>query len=359
MEFIDQLRSFIAKADTLKDKIQTEEATKTSLIMPFFQILGYDVFDPSEFTPECDADVGTKKGEKIDYAIKQNGKIIILVEAESITENLDKHRSQLFRYFSTKEAKFGILTNGIEYRFYTDLVAPNKMDDHPFFTINLFDLRDQEIDELEKFHKSSFDVNNVFSTAEDLKYANQIKIFLSDLFKDPGTDFINLIISHDIYNGRKNQAIVEKFRPIVKKSITQYINDLVNDRIKAALNQAQPNSQITQNSTTNSSAIDSEHINKISTIQEELEAFAIIKILLKDNIPLNKITYKDTESYFGILYDNNTWKWICRLILDSNKKYLILPDENRKPQKYSIKSVNDLFSYSDQLKKVVERYTSC
>lgn len=228
-----------------------------------------------------------------------------------------------------------------------------------FFTINLFDLRDQEIDELEKFHKSSFDVNNVFSTAEDLKYANQIKFFLSELFKDPGTDFINLIISHDIYNGRKNQAIVEKFRPIVKKSITQYINDLVNDRIKAALNQAQPNKQITQNTTTNSSPVDSEHINKISTIQEELEAFAIIKILLKDNIPLDKITYKDTESYFGILYDNNTWKWICRLILDSNKKYLILPDENRKPQKYSIKSVNDLFSYSDQLKKVVERYTSC
>ena len=133
MELLQIINQFSERVESLKDSISTEEATKTSLIMPFFQMLGYDVFNPLEFVPEYTADVGIKKGEKVDYAIVIDDKPLILVECKSCNENLDKHGSQLFRYFGTTDAKFGILTNGIIYRFFTDLENKNKMDDTPFF----------------------------------------------------------------------------------------------------------------------------------------------------------------------------------------------------------------------------------
>ena len=132
MDFIDKLKQFSKRVESLKDNIQTEEATKTSLIMPFFSLLGYDVFNPDEFIPEFTADVGIKKGEKVDYAILQDGKPVILIEAKWIGEKLEKHDSQLFRYFATCKAKFAILTNGQYYRFYTDLEEPNR-----FLTLHL------------------------------------------------------------------------------------------------------------------------------------------------------------------------------------------------------------------------------
>ena len=143
--------------------IQTEEATKTAIIMPFFSMLGYDVFNPQEFVPEFTADVGIKKGEKVDYAIIQDGTPVILIECKSITENLERHDSQLFRYFGTTPAKFAILTHGIFYRFYTDLEDANKMDKDPFLTINILDIRDNQVPELKKFCKSVFDIDSIFS----------------------------------------------------------------------------------------------------------------------------------------------------------------------------------------------------
>lgn len=117
MDFADQLKVLAKRVASLKEQIQTEEAAKTSFIMPFFQLLGYDVFNPLEFVPEYTADVGIKKGEKVDYAILSDGLPIILIEAKWCGEDLGKHGGQLFRYFGTTKAKFGILTNGIEYRF--------------------------------------------------------------------------------------------------------------------------------------------------------------------------------------------------------------------------------------------------
>jgi predicted type IV restriction endonuclease len=357
MEFIDQLRAFATRVSKLKEQVQTEEATKTSLVMPFFSLLGYDVFNPLEFIPEFTADVGIKKGEKVDYAIMKDGTPTILIEAKATCENLDRHGGQLFRYFGTTTAKFGILTNGVDYRFYTDLDEPNKMDQKPFFSINLLDLRDQEMNELKKFQKSTFDVEQVFNNAEDLKYTNQIKLFLSRQFEDPELDFTSYIVG-SIYPGRRTQAILDKFKPVVKKSMSQFIGDLVNDRIKAALNQAQPNNDKQNDNDVNNdiTTLESEPVSKINTIQDELEAFAIIKVLLRDILPFNKISYKDTESYFGILYENNTRKWICRLKLETSKKYIILPDENKKPQSYPLESINDIFQYADRLAKIVTEY---
>lgn len=115
MEFNDVIKQFSERILSLKDTITTEESTKMSLVVPLFQLLGYDVFNPNEFCPEYIADVGIKKGEKVDYAILENGQPNILVECKSCSEQLDKHSSQLFRYFGTSPAKFGM---GDVYAYY-------------------------------------------------------------------------------------------------------------------------------------------------------------------------------------------------------------------------------------------------
>jgi hypothetical protein len=235
MDFIDVLKQFSSRAAKLKDQIQTEEATKTSLIMPFFQqVFGYDVFNPDEFVPEFTADVGIKKGEKVDYAILLDKKPAILIEAKWCGDSLEKHDSQLFRYFSTSKAKFGILTNGLLYKFYTDLEETNKMDLKPFLEVDLLSLKDTQIPELKQFCKANFDAELLFSHASELKYSNEIKRYFGEQLNAPSDDFVNFMLAH-IYGGRKTQAIVEKFRPLVKKSLNNMISEMMNEKITSAL----------------------------------------------------------------------------------------------------------------------------
>ena len=155
MDFAEQLKLLIDKIIKYKDQINTEEATKTAFIMPFFDLLGYDTRNPIEFIPEFTCDIGTKKGEKIDYAIHIDNQPTILIECKWCGENLEKHDAQLMRYFSVSQAKIGILTNGIIYKFFTDLEETNKMDSKPFLEINLLSIRDNEIVELKKESKLS------------------------------------------------------------------------------------------------------------------------------------------------------------------------------------------------------------
>ena len=190
MEFEGLIKSHVQRIKTLKNDILTEEATKTSLIMPFFRILGYDVFNPTEFMPEFVADVGLKKGEKVDYAIKFDNEPVILVECKSINEKLEKHDSQLYRYFGTTTAKFAILTNGIVYRFYTDIDELNKMDEAPFLKINLLELRDEQIVKLQYFTKENFDKDAIYDSAEGLKNEAQIRQIIKEEIENPSEELV-------------------------------------------------------------------------------------------------------------------------------------------------------------------------
>jgi hypothetical protein len=354
MDFIDQLKQYSSRVEKLKDQIKTEEATKTSLIMPFFQLLGYDVFNPQEFIPEFTADVGIKKGEKVDYAIVQDGKPVILIEAKWCGEALTNHDSQLFRYFGTTSAKFAILTNGIIYKFYTDLEQTNKMDERPFLEINILDIKDSYVNELKKFQKSSFDLETILNTASELKYTNLIKQFMSQQTANPSDQFVKFILG-EIYTGVKTQNVIEKFREVVKKSLNQFINELMSERIKSALENKQADQQ--KEETEPEAKVENEKPEtQILTTMAELEAFYLVKSILRGIVDTNKITYKDTKSYFGILYDNNSWKWICRLYLGEGQKWIILPDENKKDVRFNLKNVDDIYNQKDKLIEVVKRY---
>lgn len=348
MEFNETIKQFSERITVLKDNVSTEESTKMSLVVPLFQILGYDVFNPSEFCPEYVADVGIKKGEKVDYAILDNGQPTILIECKSCSEQLDKHSSQLFRYFGASPAKFGILTNGIIYRFYTDLEESNKMDLVPFLEINMLNLKDSSINELKKFAKENFDKEKIFSTAEELKYSSLIKGLLSREYEAPSENFIRFILS-DIYEGQKNQKIIEKFTPVVKRAFSSFVNELVNNKISSALvDESDPIDE--------AETIEEAPVSKIVTTEEEIEGFYIIRGLLAGTVPVEDIVHRDTESYFGILYKNNNRKPICRLNLDTKNKQLLIPDENKKFERIYIESLNDIYKYQNQLIDVAKRY---
>lgn len=355
MDFAEKLKQFAERVNSLKDQITTEEATKTALIMPFFQLLGYDVFNPSEFVPEYTADVGIKKGEKVDYAIFINGQLSILVEAKSVNEDLDKHGSQLFRYFATLPARFGILTNGIIYKFYTDLETPNKMDEKPFLEFNLLDIKDALIPEIKKFHRANFDCDNILTSAAELKYTQEMKKILSRELANPSDDFIRFMLK-DIYSGMKTQNVIDRFRDTTKKAFNQFINDTLNERFKAAIETQQEASAAGESKAESQNTSNNEDAPRIITTLEELEAFAIVKAILKDIVEPSRLYFRDTESYLGILLDDNKLKWICRIVIGKTQLNLYIPDENKKAIRYPLENINDIYSFENQLKEVVRRY---
>lgn len=327
-KFTEQLKNLVNRIETLKESITTEEATKTAIVMPFFQILGYDVFNPLEFSPEFTADVGIKKGEKVDYAILSEGNPVILIECKSIAESLTKHDSQLFRYFGTTSAKFSILTNGIEYKFFTDLEEPNKMDTTPFFSFNILELRDNQIQEIVKFKKESFDIDNISSTASDLKYLNALKSYLSIQFEEPDEEFVKFLV-HQIYDGLKTKNALEKFTPIITKGLKQIINEKVNDKLNAAListSDSKVRVTLPDPKEVETPAVEKAEDDGIVTTHEELETYSIVKVILRDCILPDRVYYRDNKSYFNIIIDNNIRKWIIRVYFDKNRNYIMLND---------------------------------
>lgn len=353
MDFKDVVFQFASRVEKLCPQIQTEEATKNALIMPFIQLLGYDVFNPFEVNPEFIADIGIKKGEKVDYAIMKDEKPIILIECKHYKEKLDPHNSQLFRYFHTTEAKFGLLTNGINFRFYTDLVTPNKMDEKPFFEFTITEIKDNEIGELKKFHKSYFDIENITNTASELKFLNQIKGLLVAELANPSDEFVRYF-AKQVYPSIVTQKIMEQFKPITKRAFNHLVSDLINDRLQSALKSENANEgPLTENDGSTSS---SDSPGQIVTTEEEKEAFMIIKSILRQKTELSRIAMRDAQSYCAILFDDNNRKPICRLHLDGKKKYIEIAEENKKFSKIELDTLDDIFRLSDGLHAAVGIY---
>ena len=322
--------------------------------MPFIKALGYDVFNPMEVVPEYIADIGIKKGEKVDYAIMKDNQPTILVECKHWGESLNPHNSQLFRYFHTTKAKFGLLSNGIIFRFYTDLVEPNKMDEKPFFEFNVTDIKDNQIEELKKFHKSYFDVGNIQNTASELKYMNELKALINIEFQAPTEGFVRFF-AKQIYQGVLTSKIIEQFTGITKKSIQQYINDLITERLKSALKKENDDEQkAAELEIAQVSLIGSE--SKIETTEIEKEGFMIVKTILRQKIKVNRIAFRDAQSYFAILLDDNNRKTICRLYLNASKKYLCTFDDQKNETRNEISSIDDIFNYGDILLKTVANF---
>jgi hypothetical protein len=353
MDFKDQVNQLASRVEKMLPQIATEESTKTSLIMPFIQILGYDVFNPFEVNPEFIADIGIKKGEKVDYAIMKDGNPIVLIECKHHKEKLDPHNSQLFRYFHTTKAKFGILSNGLVYRFYTDLLEPNKMDEHPFLEFNITDIKDTELVEVQKFHKSYFNIENIVNTASELKYSNAIKKVLSSDIKNPSPSFVKFFVSQ-VYDGKATEKVMIQFTEIVKKSVNHLISDIISERLKTALNQEAVADQIEAAKATEIIHVDPNEGKE--TTEEETEGYLIVKSILRQKIAANRIIGRDTKTYFGILLDDNNRKPLARLWFNGSKKYIGIFNSEKNETKLEVQSVDDIYNYADQLLKSISHY---
>jgi len=353
MDFIDQLRSLAARIMNTKDMIQTEEATKNAMVMPFIQALGYNVFDPLEVTPELIADVGTKKGEKIDYAILRDGKPIILFECKKCGGDLNiNHASQLFRYFHVTEARFGILTNGIVYRFFTDIEQPNKMDEKPFLEFNILDFKEQDIEELKKFSKSAFDVEIILTTANELKYLRSIQNVLSDWMINPSEDFVRLVSADFLAGKRFTPAIKDQFTQITKRAFRQLIGDRINERLKVAMTpESNPgiDASVIQPATEQDTP-------QVITSPEETEGFHIIRAVLRDVVTPRRITMRDAQSYCAILLDDNNRKPICRLRFNNTEKLVLGLFNGKDEEKIPLADIDGIYSYAEKLKTIVLSY---
>ena len=357
MDFIDRIKEISNRIPKQINHIQTEEATKNAFIMPFISALGYDIFNPFEVIPEFTADVGTKKCEKVDYAIKKDDEIIILIECKWCGADLHKdHASQLYRYFSATEARFAILTNGINYKFYSDIDEPNKMDSKPFFEFNILEFDEHHIYELKKFTKQKFLLDDILTTASTLKYAGAIKKILEDELKNPSEPFVRFFASQ-IYDGRLTQQVIEQFTQIVKEARSQFVNERINERLKSALSANDiEESDITS---TEDGKEDSENIleekDGVVTTQEEIDGYNIVKAILRKNIDASRVAMRDTKRYCGILLDDNNRKPICRLHFNYSQKYIGV-FSGKKEERMKIDAIDDIFNFEEQIQKTVIEY---
>ncbi|HBQ15859.1 MAG TPA: restriction endonuclease [Myxococcales bacterium] len=362
--FVERIRTLASRAPELQSHCATEEATKTALVLPFLAALGYDVFDPTEVVPEYVADVGIKKGEKIDYAIRRQGEVVLLVECKSCGSKLAiEHASQLYRYFSVTKARIAVLTNGLVYHFFSDLDEPNKLDQRPFLILDLLALRDDVLQEASKMAKGAFDLEEMLSSANALKYQREIRNVLEAQLEEPDEEFVKFFHAR-AGAGRFVQSAREQFTPLVRKAFSQLVSDRVSERLRTALaseghedellsprEDALPQPQVDD-----SDASDSSRGDGVETTEDELEGFRVVRAIVCGVLPAERVAFRDAKSYFAVLCDDNNRKPICRLWFNASQKYLGLLDDEKNENRHPIEQVTDIYRFAEELRGAATRY---
>ena len=356
MEIANAIRQIAKTYSERKDSIQTEEATKMALIAPFIAALGYNVFDPTEVIPEFIADVGVKKGEKIDYAISQNGQVVMLIECKWHGNPLaEAEKNQLLRYFiCLPDTKIAILTNGLEYQFFTDIDKNSQLDAKPYFRFDIRNITNYELKELSKYCKPEFKLDHILSSATELKYTNEIKRYIDEQFNAPEDQFVRAIIGGIAYPGRVMSNTLDAFKLYTKNALAQLLNDKLNERLSSAIKEVEPpaseKSEQSDEETTEGEKL-------LSTSQQEIDGYNIVKAILCKYVSPDDIIMRDTQSYCGILYKDNNRTPICRLRFNSTENLRLgIIDENKNETRVPINSPNDIYSHADTLIETLHRY---
>ena len=353
MDLIDRLKAISDRIPKLRGQVETEEATKNAFVMPFLSALGYDVFNPTEVIPEFVADIGIKKGEKVDYCIQKDGKPIIIIECKHWKEQLNPHNSQLFRYFHVTKTRFAILTNGINYWFYSDLEEQNKMDDKPFLEFSLEVINEPIVNELKRFQKTSFNIEEIVGVASDLKYSKELKEALAKEFADPSEDFVKFLAGK-VYPGRITARVFEQFKGLVLKSSKTLLSEMISERLQTALDREKEDVKKIAEPETTESKGEPVPEGGVETTEEETEGIHIVKAILRKEVDVARIVPRDAKTYCGILLDDNNRKPICRLWFNRAQKYVELFDNGG--EKVPIERLEDLYNFEERLIATVKQY---
>ena len=329
---IEELQATLRKH---REKLLTEEAAKTTLVLPFLRALGYDIFNPDEVIPEYTSDVGTKKGEKVDYGICVGGEIKMLVECKAANSDLSiKHASQLYRYFAATDARIALLTNGIVYRFFTDAEKANMMDDRPFFTFDLDDYRKSDLKSLSAFERSDFDLDRIISHAGTLRLQSEVQTELRREFAEPSDELVRMIAGR-LHDGRLTEAVRERFRNAIAQSISILIRDGVNKRLESAINRSEGDD----------SAPPAEPVSDIETTQDEIDGFNIIRAICSEKVAPGRIVMRDAKSYCAVLLDDNNRKSIARMHFNSPTARYVGMFNGKDETRHAVEGPIDLYAH--------------
>ncbi|TAF52715.1 MAG: restriction endonuclease [Oscillatoriales cyanobacterium] len=358
MSFDERIAVLVQRIPSLVDHLETEEATKNALVLPFIAALGYDIFNPQEVVPEFTADVGTKKGEKVDYAILQDSEVTLIFECKKFGTNLSiENVSQLYRYFSVTKARIAVLTDGVQYQFFSDLDAPNKMDEKPFLELDLGEPRKNALQEVKKLARDDFDLEKILSTANDLKYTSEIQKVFAAQFEAPDEEFVRFFFARVSPNSKFINSAKEQFTGFVSKAFQQFVSEKVSGRLKTALQSEAVEVQIKHSNPEEQEAEDL-NLDGIITTEEELEGYRIIRAIVCKSVDPNRVTHRDTKTYMGILLDDNNRKPICRLWFNTRQKYIGIFDESKKETRKPIDDLSQIYQFSEELNTTVLNYIS-
>lgn len=347
LDFEEALRALGKKVSTL-DKNILEEQTKQTLILPFIQALGYDVFNLNEVVTEFTASTASLKDARADFAIMKDGQPVIVMECKALSEKLDRHKTQLEWYFVNSPARFGILTNGDRYVFFTDLEEKNKMDTTSFLDFSLSAIDDNTIDQLRKFRKDNLNPDTLINDVETLKYSKAFLSMLDEQFKEPSDDLLRLFL-YPVYNGYVKKNVLERFKPIFKDVMDRFLEDKIAKRLEMAKKRDEPESpnDITPQADTG-----------IITTKEEKEGYYIVKSILSDTIDAELVGIKDWKCFCNIVYDNNNWKILLRLHFNEKPWRIGFFDGDNKDDCVEIEALNDIYKYAERIKATAQKYLS-
>ncbi|TKA97412.1 restriction endonuclease [Cereibacter changlensis] len=350
MEFAAKIRELEKRSKHATKLALTEEATKTSVVLPFIQALGFDVFNLDEVVPEFIADVGLKKGEKVDFALKIGGKLSVLIEVKPILMNLGSAQySQLYRYFAVTEAKLAILTNGREVWFFSDVDEPNKMDKKPFFTFDLQAHDEAQVLELSRFQKTSFSMEVILEAASNMKYVTAASGYLKKQLTNPDDEFVKLI-GRQIYDGMLTKAVVESLRPAIQASLDDVIRDRIRDKLNVAF---RPEAEAPERPV----AVEVVPASDVVTTEDELQAFMIVRAIAARLINVERITMRDAKSYCSVFVDDNNRKPVCRFHFNAKSvRYIGFFDTEKAEERLPIEKLSDIFLFNDRVEAAVKQY---
>ncbi|QTL41226.1 type I restriction enzyme HsdR N-terminal domain-containing protein [Xenorhabdus budapestensis] len=306
----------------------TEETTKQALILPFLDILGFSPYDPQKVKAEYGADFpGVKTNERVDYALFCQGVPVMFIEAKGYSEKLDNHCPQLSRYFnSTPEVTISAITNGLEWRFFTDLKQKNVMDPTPFLRIKMDEVSDADVGQLYRFRHDKFKPEALRTLAEESVYLSAFTKTISTSLRDVDSEFVRYVASRSNVERQLNQRFIESITPLVKQAVEKSVSAMVVSGLSnkhVPIDGIQDEIEHQDNPKEPDEIVDPDNPNIVTT-KNELTLYEKAKSIVGDDADLQ---YKDTESYFGVLYQGKSNRWIIRYFDKKNKPYIQIPIE--------------------------------
>ena len=336
----DELKKLAEKFELQKNSVLTEAQTRQSFIMPFISnVLGFDTSDIGQVELELNAGPGSKKDEKVDIALKKDGQLLVIIEAKHLDKKLDDHINQLIGYFTFTKAKFGILTNGHNYRFYTDTEAPNMMDNQPFLEFDIDTISKEQLNELENFKFEKINVDTIFDRAERLRTENVVKKSIKEELRNPSREFINLFLKKINDGKRLTERIQIQYGEIIKESATK----IIQEEVKSQLERMQ-NKLLSENDNSASETKDA----NVETTQKEMELYYIVKAITGSVVNSNDIIYKDTKDYFAVQYVNQRQTFL-RYYQSKDKIILKSSGDIFEEKSIVIENPNELYNFMEDI----------